>query len=305
MQSSLNSSEGYNKILYPLVTSLFFAGSFVAAKYAVLELEPFTTTLLRYIVALIFLTILISNYKFASLSIAKADLIPLTLLGLFGIVGYHYFFFVSLRFTEVTNTAIINALNPIATGFAAKFLINEQLSRRNYLGVTVAFAGLIFLIAKGNVSNILRLQFNHGDLLMLLAVSSWVAYSLLIKNLLKKHSSFILTYYANLFGVILLVPLTLSEGFVQQIQTISPSVILAILYMGIFASGIGYLFYNLSIKEIGATKTASFVYSMVPIFVAVLALLFFNESITGMMVLSAGLIIFGLYFMIHKENKLH
>jgi len=70
-----------------------------------------------------------------------------------------------------------------------------------------------------------------------------------------------LTYYVTLFGVILLLPLTLSEGFVQQIQTISPSVILAILYMGIFASGFGYLFYNLSIKEIGATKTASFVYS--------------------------------------------
>ncbi len=302
MRSRLNPCEGYNKILYPLVTSLFFAGSFVAAKYAVLELEPFTTTLLRYIVALIFLTTLTSNHKLASLSIAKADLIPLILLGLFGIVGYHYFFFVSLRFTEVTNTAIINALNPIATGFAAKLLINEQLSRRNYLGVTIVFAGVIFLIAKGNVSNILRLQFNHGDLLMLLAVSSWVAYSLLIKNLLKKHTSFTLTYYATLFGVILLLPLTLSEGCVQQIQTISPSVILAILYMGIFASGIGYLFYNLSIKEIGATKTASFVYSLVPVFVAVLALLFFNESITGMMVLSAGLIVFGLHFMIHKRK---
>ena len=298
----MKSSEGYKKTLYPLVSSLFFAGSFVAAKYAVLELEPFTTTLLRYIVALIFLTALISNHKLASLSIVKANLIPLILLVLFGIVGYHYFFFVSLRFTEVTNTAIINALNPIATVFAAKFLINEQLSRRNYLGVTVAFAGVICLIAKGNVSNILRLQFNHGDLLMLLAVSSWVAYSLLIRNLLKTLTSFTLTYYATLFGVILLVPFALNEGFVQQIQTISPAVILAILYMGIFASGIGYLFYNSSIEEIGATQTASFVYSLVPIFVAILALLFFNESITAMMVLSAGFIVFGLYFMIHKRK---
>ncbi|MCH8956367.1 DMT family transporter [candidate division KSB1 bacterium] len=122
------------------------------------------------------------------------------------------------------------------------------------------------------------------------------------QELLKKHTSFTLTYYAILFGVILLLPLTLSEGFVQQIQTMSPSVILAILYMGIFASGFGYLFYNLSIKEIGATKTASFVYSLVPVFVAVLALLFFNESITGMMGLSAGLIVFGLHFMLHKRK---
>jgi len=62
------------------------------------------------------------------------------------------------------------------------------------------------------------------------------------------------------------------------------------------------LFYYLRIKEIGATKTASFVYSLVPIFVAVPALLFFNESITGMMVLSAGLMVFGLHFMIHKRK---
>lgn len=303
MRSRLNPSEGFiKKILYLLVISVLFAGSFVAAKYAILELGPFTTTLFRYIVALVFLATLFNNQKSASLSIAKTDLIPLILLGVFGIVGYHYFFFVSLRFTEVTNTAIINAFNPIATGFAARFFVNERLRRKNYLGVAVAFGGVILLLAKGDVSNILRLQFNRGDLFMLLAVLSWVAYSLLIKRLQKKYTSFTLTYYATLFGVILLLPLAWSEAPAQQIQTISPSVIVAILYMGIFASGIGYLLYNLSIKKVGATKTASFVYSLVPIFVALLALLFFNESITVMMMLSAGLILFGLWFMI-QEGK--
>ena len=98
-----------------------------------------------------------------------------------------------------------------------------------------------------------------------------------------------MTSYATLFGVILLVPLAWSEGLTQQIQIVSAPIVFAVLYMGIFASGIGYLFYNLSIKESGPTKTASFVFSLVPIFVAVLALLFFNESITEMMILSAGL----------------
>ena len=99
-----------------------------------------------------------------------------------------------------------------------------------------------------------------------------------------------------------MVPLTLWEGSIEQIQTISPSVIFALLYMGTFASGIGYLFYNFSIKEIGPTRTASFVYSLVPVFVALLAMFFFNESITTMMVLSAALIIFGLWFMVHERK---
>jgi len=142
----LKSSEGYKKTLYPLVSSLFFAGSFVAAKYAVLELEPFTTTLLRYIVALIFLTALMSNHKLASLSIVKANLIPLILLGLFGIVGYHYFFFVSLRFTKVTNAAIINALNPIATGFAAKII-----DKRTFKPDISVMQKVVFVMKEGRI----------------------------------------------------------------------------------------------------------------------------------------------------------
>ncbi len=69
--------------------------------------------------------------------------------------------------------------------------------------------------------------------------------------------------------------------------------------MGICGSGLGYLLYNLSIREIGPTRTSSFVYSVIPIIVAVLALLFFAQTITLVMVASMALILIGLRMMLH------
>ena len=71
--------------------------------------------------------------------------------------------------------------------------------------------------------------------------------------------------------------------------------------MGVFASGLGYLTYNLSIERIGPTRTSSFVYSTVPVFVAALATVFFAEAITTIMVASTVLILIGLRFALSER----
>jgi drug/metabolite transporter (DMT)-like permease len=73
--------------------------------------------------------------------------------------------------------------------------------------------------------------------------------------------------------------------------------------MGVGASGIGYLLFNLSVAKIGPTRTAGFVYSLVPVFVAILALLFFAETITLVMIASGGLILLGLRLMMQTGSS--
>ena len=225
------------------------------------------------------------------------------LLGLSGIVGYHYFFLLSLRYTVVANTAIINAASPILTAMAAAVFIKERLIGKNYAGVILAFMGVIVLLVRGSLANLLGMNVNIGDALMLLATLSWVVYALVVKRLVDKYSGFTITFYATLFGVVLLFLLTLSEDFAHQIQRISASSIYAVLYMGVCSSGLGYLFYNLSIREIGPTRTSSIVYSLVPMLVALLALLFFDQSITWVMICSMALIIAGLNFVLVDKKK--
>ncbi|MFQ5824220.1 MAG: DMT family transporter [bacterium] len=300
---SLDIFEKNRQIFIPLITSLLFAGSFIAGKYTTRDLGPLTTSLLRYLVAFIFLSILLYLNNSFSLKVELVDILTLIILGLFGIVGYHYFFFSSLRFTEVANTAIINALSPIVTGVVAAIFIKERLTIRNYIGVNIVVIGVILLIIKGKISNLIGLNLNLGDSLMLCAVLSWVIYSLLIKKLSNKYSSFTLTFYATLFGVLLLLIFALTEDCFRQIKEISIVSFCSVLYMGIAASGIGYLFYNLSIARIGPTKTSGFISSLVPIFVALLAWLFFSEPITLIMVLSIAFVLYGLNMMFRKQNS--
>ena len=185
------------KALLPLATSMLFAGSYIGGKYTTLDLGPLTTTLLRYFIALLFLACLLPHYRLCSLKLAGRDFLPMLGLGLTGVVGYHYFFFSSLRYTDVANTGIINALSPAVTGIAAAILIGERLSARSYAGVVLACIGVLVLLSNGDPEVLLRTDFNRGDVLMLIAVLCWTAYALLVKTLATQYSSYTLTFYAT------------------------------------------------------------------------------------------------------------
>ena len=291
------------RVLLPLSTSVLFSGSYIAGKYTTVDLGPLTTTLLRYAIALIFLCGLLAHYKRRSLELRRRDILPAVALGLSGIVGYHYFFFLSLRYTEVANTAIINALSPVLTGLAAAIFIGERLSVRNYAGVAIALLGVLVLLSRGDIGTYAELSFNKGDLLMLLSVVSWMIYALLIKTMVERYSGFTLTFYSTLFGVLILLLLAPGESALDQIGRMSAASLVSVIYMGVCASGLGYLLYNLSIHGIGPTRTSSFVYSVIPLIVAALAWLFFREAITPIMIGSVILILLGLRLMLADVQR--
>lgn len=283
------------KVLLPILTSFLFAGSFVAGKYTTVDLGPLTTSLLRYIIAMGVLGLFIAcnDRPTKALTVARSDWGAMALLGLFGVVGYHYFFFSSLRYTATANTAIINAFNPVVTGVMAALFIGERLTRRQYGGIVLALLGVLTLLTRGNITTLLTLELNRGDGLMLCAVLCWVVYSLIIKQLSQRYSGLTITFYAAVAGVGQLLVLASLERWWLQLATLSLSSAIAILYMGVAASGVAYLLFNLSIQQVGPTRTASVVYSLVPIFVAGLAWLFFREALTATMVASMGLILLG------------
>lgn len=290
------------KVAWPLMTGLSFAGSFIAGKYIINDLQPLTIGFLRYLIALLFLSGLLFYHRAGSLKIAIKDILPMALLGLFGVVGYQFFFFASLNHTAVINTSIINAFSPVVTGAIAAVFISERLARINYAGIIAAVVGVVILVSRGSISNILSLNFNIGDILMLCAVFSWAIYAVLIKRLLEKYSGFTLTYYAALFGMMELGLLCLIENPVSQIRAMSGTSLIALLYLGVVATGGGHFLYNLCIGEIGPTKTSSFVYSIVPVFVAGLAFIFFDELLNSVMMLSGILIVIGLNFMLKEKT---
>ena len=284
----------------------------MAGKYATGELGPLTITLLRYVIAFVFLQGLVwaekrkvkgEGGREKQVQLQTKHCLPMFLLGTFGVVGYHYFFFLSLRYTAVANTAIINAFNPVVTGFLAAIFLKERLSQRNYLGGCIAIVGVLILLTEGNLLRLLQLQFNLGDVLMLCAVICWAIYSNLLRFLGRSYSGLALSYYGALFGVLQLLALVSLEVWQQPWHWPSLQTLLGIGYMGIGASGIGYLLFVLSTQRIGPTKSTSIVYSGVPVWVAFLAWIFFREAITPWMILSITLILLGLWTVLQPPKR--
>ncbi len=280
-----------------ILTSLLFAGSFAAGKYTTDEMGPLLITLLRYLIASAFLQLLIWYRGDIGLRIGSAtwsDKCCLFLLGTSGVMGYHFFFFSSLRYTAVANSAIINAFNPVVTGLLAAVILKEKLALRNYVGGAIAILGVLVLLTGGNLFSLLQLQFNQGDLLMLCAVFCWAGYSILLRHLGRRFSGLAMSYYGALFGVMQLLLLVTPTLLKTGLPSLSVASILSVFYMGIGASGIGYLLFTISTQRIGPTKSTSIVYSGVPVWVALLAWLFFKEPVTPWMLVSMGLILVGL-----------
>jgi drug/metabolite transporter (DMT)-like permease len=148
----------------------------------------------------------------------------------------------------------------------------------------------------------LQLQFNAGDILMLGAVACWACYSILLRHLGQRYSGLALSYYGALFGVAQLLLLTFPELQRNGWPSLSWPSILGVLYMGIGASGIGYLLFTLSTQRIGPTKSTSIVYSGVPVWVALLAWLFFAQSVTPWMLVSMALILLGLRTVLRNDT---
>ena len=99
---------------------------------------------------------------------------------------------------------------------------------------------------------------------------------------------------ASFWGVVVLLPLLAGGSTVERVLALSPRALAAIGYMGVCASGLGYVLYNVSIERIGPTRTASVVYSLLPVLVAALAWAAFDEPVTPLLAASVVVIVLGL-----------
>ena len=201
---------------------------------------------------------------------------------------------------EVSSWAVVIAGATLIAGIISLTIthgrvIQKPPSTESLFLSVILLAGMFITIAIGQTMGIGSVPYKW--------IYNWVFYALLVKTLVKTYRSFTLAYYATLFGVLILLPFSLIEDPIPQVGTASMESILGILYMGIFASGLGYMLYNTSVDKIGPTKTSSFVYSLVPVLVSIQASLIFREPITAAMGCSVILIIIGLRFMLDPDIK--
>lgn len=281
-----------------LVTSLLWGGNFVVAKTLVAHATPMTLTLVRWLIAVMVLLPLVW-WKEKRLVPAKAALVPLCLMGITGVALFNIFQFLALERTTSTNAGLISTMNTMSIALFSFAFLKEKINGLQLLAMVLSLIGVFLVLSKGDWQLLWHFQLNTGDLWMVAAVCVWGLYSVCSKWAMQTTSPLMATLYAGLFGVLILVPFTITDFTFSEIDS---SFILSLLYTGVISTVVCMVFWNIGVQQLGATTSGIFL-NFNPIFTALLAFLFIGEQLSWLQGIGGIIVILGCYLFTHFKTK--
>lgn len=273
-------------------------GNFVVAKTLVAHASPMTLTLVRWLIAVIVLLPLVW-WKEKRLVPAKAALVPLFLMGITGVALFNIFQFLALERTTSTNAGLISTMNTMSIALFSFAFLKEKINGLQLLAMVLSLIGVFLVLSKGDWQLLWHFQLNTGDLWMVAAVCVWGLYSVCSKWAMQTTSPLMATLYAGLFGVLILVPFTITDFTFSEIDS---SFILSLLYTGVISTVVCMVFWNIGVQQLGATTSGIFL-NFNPIFTALLAFLFIGEQLSWLQGIGGIIVILGCYLFTHFKTK--
>jgi drug/metabolite transporter (DMT)-like permease len=283
-------------VLLMLVLIMFWGSSFVVVKVLLGEgLTPIAIATFRFLIAgtLFAVTLLADKARNRShkLLIARKDLPILLLLALTGVTFFFIAQYTGIKLAGPSVAAIlVTLLSPILIVVFSARMLKERLVRRQVGGIGIAAIGAFTVIAGGTLSFENSPSFLLGSLILLATPLLWTVYSLLGKKIMGKYDAFLVVSYVNVLGGLCLVPFSLAEGSLSEILSISLYGWLAILFLSVTCSLIGYYIWFYMMKKVGAAVTSSFLFAE-PVITVLFAVIFVGEQV-NLLILGGGVLIF-------------
>jgi drug/metabolite transporter (DMT)-like permease len=285
-------------VLILLLTSFLWGGNFVFSKFLVDHASPMTLTILRWIIAIILLFPLVWK-KEKSLRLPKDSIFPLFLMGLMGVVLFNIFQFLALAQTTATNVGLISTLNPISIAIASALFLHEKLKLTQIFAMMLSFFGVLIVLSKGDMNQLISFHFNLGDIWMIVAVLIWGIYSVCGKWAMQKVSPLMATFYSGVFGLITVLPFNITH---LHVRNVNASFISAILYTGVISTVVCMLLWNIGVQKVGATNSGIFL-NFNPIFTAILAFFILREKLTWSELVGSLIVIIGCFLFSYFASK--
>ncbi|MCH8032396.1 MAG: DMT family transporter [Bacteroidetes bacterium] len=279
-----------------MIAVIFWGSSFIATKVALKELSPETIISLRLIIASVFLFITaILLKKDFSINLKSHGFIFILAL----IAVFHLLIQVTgLKYTTASNTGWIIGTAPIFMAILAAIFFREKIGLLKVAGIIIAMFGLLLLIGKGNITNVDLIK-NKGDLLVLASAFTWGVYSMVNKKISLSYSPLMTILYLFIMMAVIIIPFNLNTASVNSVVNLSLNGWISILFLGLFCSGIAYVIWAYSLRDLESAKVGTFLY-FEPLATVVTAWLLLSESITALMIFSGIIITLGVV-LVNKE----
>ncbi len=288
--------EKKNNLAYFLLilTTIFWSGNFIVGKAAsIYEIPPFSLNFYRWFFAgLILMPFTIKelinkkNYIFSNLGF-------FIILGITSITIFNSIVYYSLYYTQVISGVLMISTIPVWIIFISSMLNIEKTNIFQIIGVALSLTGVIFIITKADIDLIKNLDFNKGDLTMVIAMFSWALYSSLLKKKKYEISQISLLQVVIITGLVFLTPIYFIEMNMGNVIKLGKPFYLTLTYVVLFPGLASFFFWIKGIGIIGANRAGAFLHLM-PIFGAIMAMIIFDEKFMFYHFLGAIFIIAGI-----------
>ena len=273
---------------------LFWAGNLVLGRALGASFPPVSLAVGRWLVALACLIPFIGRQAWRERALLRQHLALIAACGAFGIAGYNALGYLALRTTPAASVAFLNSTLPLMVPLAAFVLGVERVSGRTLAGIALSFAGVVWIVARGDPQQLRGLRADGGELLVLIAVANYAIYSVLLRRKPAALSPLVFLAASMAAGLLVLAPFwafELAQG--ARIPTDAGSVA-AVLYIGVFASLIAFILWGHCVATLGPSVTGVS-FHLVALFTALLAVAVLGEPVHGFHLVGMALILAGFF----------
>lgn len=274
-------ARGYVELV---ITAIIWGVTYVLMKYALLFLDPQQIAFSRFLIASLFFApvFFVIREKYTRREIA--GLISLTLTG---VLGYQLLFIIGEKGISAGNASFIASFEPIFIVILSVYLKEEKFRWILLTGLIVSTIGLVFLIRPSGINDTEL----FSAFLILMSAVSWGVYTIIGKNILKRHSPLNVSGVVSLMGIVLLLPFT-GPGVISLFQIHSFYLLLSLVFIGLFGTFFGYFLWFDGLKLVKPSIAGTTLY-ITPFVTVIVASFLISEPVSLTTLIGGSLIIAG------------
>lgn len=210
-------------------------------------------------------------------TVLRRHILLIGLLGSLGMGVCGAFVYIGLQHTTATTASIIYAISPVMMLVIVWLFEREPIRLHQIIGVTIAIVGVLVIVSRGALDQLLAITFNIGDLWVLGSAASWAVYSVLLRRLTGLLPTFTLFTAIVLAGVLSLAPFYAIETAMGRPVVWNQEAAISIAGVALLASVLAFSAFQKGIALVGAARSGPFMYLM-PVYGVILATLFLGEA---------------------------
>ncbi|WP_422849663.1 DMT family transporter [Acidovorax sp. M14] len=280
-----------------VMVALFWGGTFIAGRILAQALPSMAAAFGRFLVAALLLVWVAHRLEGGLPRLIRSQWLTTAAMGLTGIFLYNVCFFGALARIPAGRTALFVSLTPIVTALLASLVFRERLGSKRWVGIGIALVGALIVITRGDLAGALRdigASIGLGEMLMLMAVLSWAAYTLISRIAMESMSAIAATTYAALWGLAFLSVGAIGELGTVRWSTLGWQVWASVLYLGAIGTVVAFIWYIQGIQAVGPSRTAVFT-NLVPAFGVLLSAGVLGEAVLASMLAGGAVSTIGVF----------